>query len=140
MNDLNRNLSRRAPRAERDCLSKDTLSRKWKARAYESGPHLKVEKIRPSLRGIAVDRCGRKGGETDGNVFGPLRARRAVSNPFASRRDDRLPGMDIEVSRFRFHMKHAAQNQRVLIKLGSLSRFDPSGRTLHSSQAYVRGV
>ena len=85
-----------------------------------------------------MDRLGRKGRQTNGDVFGSLGGGRAVPNPLPAGRDDCLPGLNIDGSGFRFHMQHAAQDQRVFVKLRRLSRLHPSRWTLHSSQADIR--
>ena len=48
-----------------------------------------IETPLPSLA-VAVDGIGGEGGQADGDVLGSFRARRAVADPFARVRDDRL--------------------------------------------------
>ena len=46
---------------------------------------------------------GAKGWNTDREVFGAFRIGRAVADPFATARDHRLAGVNIEHSLLRFH-------------------------------------
>ena len=45
---------------------------------------------------IAMHRGWREGGKADGDVFGPVAARRGVLHPFPGVGDDRLPGVDVD--------------------------------------------
>ena len=68
-------------------------------------------------------------------VLGALGVRRTVAYPFAFVRDDGLPGMNIERASLKLDPKHAFQDERVFIEIGSLARFRPARRTAHMGDA-----
>src|SRR5688572_26611952 len=82
-----------------------------------------------------MDGIRRKRGQADRDVFRSLRFRRAVLNPLARRRDDRLPGAHVEAAAFVLHPHHPAQHDGDFLELGSLARLDPAGRRSHPGDA-----
>src|SRR5688572_16652437 len=85
-----------------------------------------------------MDRVHRKRRQAHGDVFGAA-VRRAVANPLAGRRDDRLSGVDVDHAVLVLDTHGALQHDRDLLELRPLSGFLPSRRRDHARDAH-RGM
>ena len=90
------------------------------------------------LVGIAVDGLHRECRQADRDVLGTT-VRRAVPDPLAWRRDDRLAGVDVDDAAFVFDPHGAFQHDRDLLELRPLAWFLPARRRHHARHA-DRGV
>src|SRR5262245_3240173 len=78
-----------------------------------------------------MHRVGREGWYAHGDVFGAIRSRRAVADPFAGRCVDGLTGVDLERPGASFHPQDARQHNGVFVEIRRLGRLLPATRTFH---------
>ena len=85
---------------------------------------------------IPVYRLHRESRHTDRNVFGAFPLGRAVPHPFAFAGNHSLAGVHIHRSSAIFHPQHSFENNRELLELRCLTRFQPAAGAAHVCNAY----
>src|SRR5438552_1607544 len=80
-------------------------------------------------------RVRREGGETNGDIFCALGCRRAVLDPLAGMRDDRLAGANIQNAASVRDPQEPFQDDGELLEFRSLAWLGPTGRTSHVGDA-----
>ena len=68
-------------------------------------------------------------------TYSAVRARSAVTHPFATTRDDRLARRHVHNSVLMLDAKHPVEHEGVLVELGALAGLDPARRTPHPGNA-----
>src|SRR5262245_2819049 len=87
-----------------------------------------------------MDRVDGKGGNANRNILSAVGTGSTVLHPFAAMSNHGFSGSNLDGTASEVHMKRSAQHDGVFIELGRLTRFDPSARTLHSSDADPSGT
>ena len=95
-----------------------------------------------AVPGVAVHGVGRESRQADGDVLGTAGLGRAVADPLARPRHDRLPRADVDDAGLVLDADHAAEHDGDLLEVGALSRLDPAvgRRHLRHTHARVTGV
>lgn len=89
---------------------------------------------------VAVNGYWRERRQANRDVLRASRTWCAVTHPLAGMNDDRLSGRNFVDRVARFHLQFAIQNNRVFVKLRSLSWFAPARRAGHLGDTDIRGL
>src|SRR5689334_19067988 len=84
---------------------------------------------------VTMHQVRRKRRQTHGEVIGAVGVRRAVLNPLAGGRQDRLAGAHVEDAAPIREADGAAQHQRVFVEFRRLAGFQPAAWALHLGDA-----